>query len=116
MIGTFLAGLVYGIIALIISKAGYRWIMNLLPPIVVGPVIIVIGLSVAPTAVGMAMNNPAGKYSMLHFSAALVTLSCNNYFLDFCQRNIKHYPDISRNYRWLSLRLNASESLILNQY
>lgn len=75
MIGSFMAGLVYGIVALIIKKAGYRWIMNLLPPIVVGPVIIVIGLALAGTAVNMAMNNPDGKYSLLHFSVALVTLA-----------------------------------------
>ncbi|WP_061580266.1 solute carrier family 23 protein [Saccharococcus caldoxylosilyticus] len=75
MIGSFLAGLVYGIVALIIKKAGYRWIMKLLPPIVVGPVIIVIGLGLANTAVGMAMNNPDGKYSFTYFSVALVTLA-----------------------------------------
>ncbi|WP_077211458.1 solute carrier family 23 protein [Bacillus dakarensis] len=74
MIGSFMAGLVYGIVALVIKKAGYRWIMNLLPPIVVGPVIIVIGLALAGTAVDMAMNNPDGEYSLLHFSVALVTL------------------------------------------
>ncbi|RDU38506.1 uracil permease [Neobacillus piezotolerans] len=76
MIGSFMAGLVYGIVALIIKKAGHRWIMNLLPPIVVGPVIMVIGLSLAGTAVGMAMNTlqDINNYSMLHFSAALVTL------------------------------------------
>jgi uracil permease len=74
MIGTFLAGLVYVLVALAIKKAGYQWIMNLLPPIVVGPVIIVIGLALANTAVGMAMNNPDGEYSLLHFSVALVTL------------------------------------------
>ncbi|QPA33083.1 uracil permease [Anoxybacillus caldiproteolyticus] len=75
MIGSFLAGLVYGVVALVIKKAGYRWIMNLLPPIVVGPVIIVIGLGLANTAVNMAMNNPDGKYSFIHFSVALVTLA-----------------------------------------
>ncbi|HZG61162.1 MAG TPA: solute carrier family 23 protein [Anoxybacillus sp.] len=75
MIGSFLAGLVYGVVALIIRRAGYRWIMRLLPPIVVGPVIIVIGLGLASTAVNMAMNNPAGKYSLTHFSVALVTLA-----------------------------------------
>lgn len=74
MIGSFLAGLVYGIVALVIKKAGYRWIMKLLPPVVVGPVIIVIGLGLANTAVGMAMNGPDGKYSFTHFSVALVTL------------------------------------------
>lgn len=80
MVGTFLAGLVYVIVAAIIKKAGYRWIMRLLPPIVVGPVIVVIGLALAGTAVGMAMNNPAGKYSLLYFSVALVTLAATIIF------------------------------------
>jgi uracil permease len=75
MIGSFLAGLVYGVVALIIKRAGYRWIMRLLPPIVVGPVIVVIGLGLASTAVNMAMNNSDGKYSLTHFSVALVTLA-----------------------------------------
>jgi uracil permease len=80
MIGSFMAGLVYGVVALIIKKAGYRWIMNLLPPVVVGPVIIVIGLALAGTAVNMAMNNPEGNYSLLHFSVALVTLAATIIF------------------------------------
>jgi len=75
MIGSFLAGLVYGVVALIIKKAGYRWIMSLLPPVVVGPVIIVIGLGLANVAVGMAMNGPDGKYNLTYFSVALVTLA-----------------------------------------
>lgn len=75
MIGSFLAGLVYGVVALVIKKAGYRWIMNLLPPVVVGPVIIVIGLGLANVAVGMAMNGPDGKYNLTYFSVALVTLA-----------------------------------------
>ncbi|MCA1041121.1 NCS2 family nucleobase:cation symporter, partial [Bacillus infantis] len=80
MIGSFMAGLVYGIVALIIKKAGYRWIMKLLPPVVVGPVIIVIGLGLAGTAVGMAMNNAEGEYSILYFSAGLVTLAATIVF------------------------------------
>ncbi|WP_066318293.1 solute carrier family 23 protein [Bacillus sp. FJAT-29814] len=92
MIGTFMAGLVYGIVALIISKAGYRWIMNLLPPVVVGPVIIIIGLSIAPTAVGMAMNNAAGEYSMLHFSAALVTLTATIVFSIYAKKIFSIIP------------------------
>jgi len=87
MIGTFIAGLVYGIVALIIKKAGYRWIMNLLPPIVVGPVIMVIGLALAGTAVGQAMyeNNgtPDQHYSLLYLSVALVTLLATILFTIF---------------------------------
>ncbi|WP_026559425.1 solute carrier family 23 protein [Bacillus sp. J37] len=74
MVGSFLAGLVYGIIALLIKGTGHKWIMKILPPVVVGPVIIVIGLGLAGTAVGMATNDPAGEYSLKYFSAALITL------------------------------------------
>lgn len=84
MIGSFVVGLVYGLVALIIKQAGYRWIMKLLPPIVVGPVIMVIGLSLAGTAVGMAMNNPAsGEYDLLYFSVGLVTLAATIFFSIF---------------------------------
>ncbi|MFB6466570.1 solute carrier family 23 protein [Cytobacillus sp. Hz8] len=93
MVGTFLAGLVYGIVSLIIYKAGYKWIMNLLPPIVVGPVIVVIGLALAGTAVGMAMNNPAtGKYSLLHFSAALITLIATIVFTIYGRKMLSLIP------------------------
>ena len=53
--------------------------MNLLPPVVVGPVIMVIGLGLAGTAVNMAMyENPDAKilvYSTKHITIALITLA-----------------------------------------
>ncbi|MFC4404646.1 solute carrier family 23 protein [Gracilibacillus xinjiangensis] len=73
MIGSFLAGIVYGILSLLIKAFGTKWLMKVLPPVVVGPVIIVIGLGLAPTAIDMAMN-VNGEYSGVHFSAAMVTL------------------------------------------
>jgi uracil permease len=73
MIGAVAVGITYAIVSLIIWKAGYKWLMRLLPPIVVAPVIMVIGLGLAGTAVDMAMN-VNGEYNFLHFSAALVTL------------------------------------------
>ncbi|GAA0359858.1 solute carrier family 23 protein [Bacillus horti] len=76
MFGSFVAGLVYGIVALLVKSFGVGWLRKLLPPIVVGPVIIVIGLGLASTAIGMAMNDPAtGEYDLTLFSAALVTLA-----------------------------------------
>ena len=44
-------GLAYFIVALIIKAVGKSWINKLLPPIIVGPMIMIIGLSLAPTAV-----------------------------------------------------------------
>ncbi|GKV55656.1 uracil permease [Sporosarcina sp. NCCP-2222] len=77
MIGSLFVALVYSLVALVIWKTGYRWIMKILPPVVVGPVIMVIGLGVAPVAVQMASMievDGVQTYSLLHFSAALVTL------------------------------------------
>ena len=44
-------GLVYVLVALIIKAAGKKWLNKLLPPIIVGPMIMIIGLSLAPTTV-----------------------------------------------------------------
>lgn len=79
MIGSLFVAIVYFIVSMIIWKTGYKWIMKILPPIVVAPVIIVIGLALSPVAIDMAMNIDSNldgikEYSMLHFSAALVTL------------------------------------------
>ncbi|WP_017727232.1 solute carrier family 23 protein [Halalkalibacterium ligniniphilum] len=75
MLGSFFAGLVYGVVALLIKTSGVRWIFAILPPIVVGPVIMVIGLGLAAVAINMAMNDPATEaYSSTHFMVALVTL------------------------------------------
>ena len=49
--GIMAVGLVYVLVALIIKLVGKSWINKLLPPIVVGPMIMIIGLSLAPTAV-----------------------------------------------------------------
>ena len=78
MIGSMFVALVYGVISLVIWRTGSGWIMKILPPVVVGPVIMVIGLAVAPTAVNMASTikvNDVAEYNLLHFSAALVTLA-----------------------------------------
>ncbi|MFC4557037.1 solute carrier family 23 protein [Virgibacillus kekensis] len=78
MIGSFLAGLVYGVVSVLIRLLGVGWLMRILPPIVVGPVIIVIGLGLASTAIDMAMYVPGldeQVYSSTHFTVALVTLA-----------------------------------------
>lgn len=88
MIGAMAVGLVYGIVSLLIWKTGYKWIMKLLPPIVVAPVIMVIGLGLAGTAVHMTMYETVGDnkevYSAAYFVIGLITLAisilCNNFF------------------------------------
>ncbi len=49
--GIMLVGLVYIIVAFIIKQTGNEWIQKIFPPIVIGPMIIVIGLGLAGSAV-----------------------------------------------------------------
>ncbi len=71
--GTIAVGLVYLIVAAIVGIAGSDWIDRALPPIVVGPIVIVIGLSVAGSAASNAMMN--GKhYDLKYFGIAMATM------------------------------------------
>ena len=73
--GAFCVGLFYCLISLIISRFGIGWMDRLLPPVVIGSIIIVIGLKLAPVAMDMAMTGGSGVYSLAFFSIAIVTLS-----------------------------------------
>lgn len=55
--GIFVAGLLYLVLALIIKLIGVKRVMRFLPPVVTGPIIICIGLSLAPSAVNNASTN-----------------------------------------------------------
>lgn len=69
-------GLVYVLVALIIKLVGKKWINKLLPPIVVGPMIMIIGLSLAPTAVeeiGLNMETVPWKNIVVALVAFLTT-------------------------------------------
>jgi uracil permease len=68
-VGLMLVGVVYVIVATIIRFVGNAWIKKLLPPVVVGPVIITIGLSLAPVAI-----QNAGLDGSKGFEAPLVAV------------------------------------------
>jgi uracil-xanthine permease len=55
--GIIVAGLLYVVFAALVKIIGAEKIKKLLPPIVTGPIIMVIGLNLAPTAVNMASEN-----------------------------------------------------------
>jgi uracil permease len=66
MCGLAAAGVVYILLSLLIKWRGSAVVSNLLPPVVTGPVIMVIGLILAPVAVNMAMGK-AGDGSVVLF-------------------------------------------------
>ena len=71
--GTIAVGCVYLIVSLIVSRFGSAWIDRILPPIVVGPIVMVIGLSLAATAAKDATIN-GSTYDIKYFIVAMLTL------------------------------------------
>ncbi|MCK1216066.1 NCS2 family nucleobase:cation symporter [Streptococcus uberis] len=71
--GAITGGFVYLIVALIVKAIGNDWIDKILPPVVVGPIVMVIGLSLATTAVNSVMLNN-GKYDLTYLLIGMVTL------------------------------------------
>ena len=52
ILGAFFAGAVYVLISIIINICGINWLNKLMPPVVIGPTVAIIGLSLAGNAVG----------------------------------------------------------------
>ena len=52
MTGIMAVGLIYIIVSIIIKFAGKEWLEKILPPVVIGPMIMIIGLGLAPSAIG----------------------------------------------------------------
>ncbi len=52
MTGVMVVGLVYVVFAILVRLIGKNWINKLLPPVVIGPMIMIIGLGLAPSAIG----------------------------------------------------------------
>lgn len=87
ILGGVLAGLVYVILAIIIKFAGSKWVSKLMPPVIIGPTVAIIGLSLAGNAMGdivtasglkevagelVAVTN--GSYNLVALLCGLVTL------------------------------------------
>jgi len=73
MAGLFAAGVVYMLLALVIKWKGSEFLLKILPPIVTGPVIMVIGLVLAPVGAFMAMGKTGdGSFVLVEEPTALI--------------------------------------------
>lgn len=73
MVGVMAVGLVYVIFAIIIHFIGKKWIDKLLPPIVIGPMIMIIGLSLAPSAISQIGLGTGTQIDWRCIAVALIT-------------------------------------------
>ena len=103
ILGAILAGLVYVVIAAIVKVAGVKWINKLMPPVVIGPTVALIGLSLAGAAVkdvfsygpqdgNGAFIMSAGLWASL--ACALVTLFAVMAFATYGKKMVKLIPFI----------------------
>ena len=82
LLGAVFAGLVYVVLAVIVKVAGVKWINRLMPPVVIGPTVAIIGLSLAGNAIGnsfgfgspMADGYTLNGNTLANLICALVTL------------------------------------------
>ena len=99
LIGAVFAGLVYVVIAVIVKFAGVKWINKLMPAVVIGPTVAIIGLSLAGNAIGDLMKgnvfNAADAMLCSPYVALLcglvtvaVTMICSVYG----KKNLKLFP------------------------
>lgn len=87
MMGCLVIGIAYAVMALVVRGVGIEKIVKLLPPVVTGPIVIIIGLSLAPTAVEMATLDANGNFdwtvTLVAMFTLLVTIIFTNYVKGF---------------------------------
>lgn len=102
LLGAIFAGLVYVIIAIIVKFAGVKWINKLMPAVVIGPTVAIIGLSLAGNAVGDlvgAAKDGNGNFIMTAHAGAcmvsgLVTLAVTIICSVYGKKMVKMIPFI----------------------
>ena len=102
IIGAVFAGLVYVVIGIIVRFAGVKWISKLMPAVVIGPTVAIIGLSLAGNAIGDALHGASlldGVYEMtlsgwINLICALVTLLTVIFFSVKGKKMLKLIPFI----------------------
>ena len=78
ILGGILAGLVYVVLALIIKFVGSKWVSKLMPPVIIGPTVALIGLCLAGSAMGDIVKASGAtvnaSYNLVALLCGLVTL------------------------------------------
>ena len=95
ILGAIFAGLVYVAIALAVKFAGVSWLNKLMPPVVIGPTVAIIGMSLAGNAIGDLQKGGLGEANVhLCILCGLVTLFVTILCSTFGKKMIKLIPFI----------------------
>lgn len=95
--GALFAGLVYVVIALVVKKVGVKWITKLMPAVVIGPTVAIIGLSLAGNAITQLTTNTSSSANPVSYFAVLcglVTLFVTMLVSTYGSKQLKLIPFI----------------------
>ena len=101
ILGAFLAGLVYVILSLLVKFFGTAWVDKVMPPVVIGPTVAIIGLTLAPNAIGdLQLGNVVDELGnslanpFLCIGIGLIALIATIVFSIYGKKTIKMIPFI----------------------
>ena len=94
IIGAAFAGIVYVVIAVVVKFCGVKWIDVIMPPVVIGPTVAIIGLSLSGNAVGDLVGASAAASTYVCIICGLVTLAVVMLCSVFGKKMIKMIPFI----------------------
>ncbi len=95
IIGAVMAGLVYVVIAIAVKYVGVDWLNKLMPPVVIGPTVAIIGMSLAGNAIGDLQSAKTGTANvLLCIVCGLVTLAVTILCSTFGKKMVKLIPFI----------------------
>ena len=92
MTGVMAVGLVYIVVATIIHFIGKDWLERLLPPVVIGPMIMVIGLGLAPSAISQIGINSGATFDIKTLAVAIVSFLVTALFMTKAKGFFKVIP------------------------
>ena len=91
IIGAVMAGIVYVILAIVIKFCGVKWIDKLMPPVIIGPTVAIIGLSLSANAVSQVLPTETSYVSLI---CGLFTLAVTMLAATYGKRGLKLVPFI----------------------
>lgn len=125
IIGAVMAGLVYVLLAVIIKFCGVAWVDKLMPPVIIGPTVAIIGLSLSANAVGdLTSSSTAGGSTYVAVICGLITLAVTMLASTYGKKGLRLIPfivGILAGYAAASVfavigRLTGAEALIVIDY
>lgn len=95
IIGAVCAGLVYVVFAIVIKSVGVHWVNQLMPPVVIGPTVAIIGLSLAGNAIGdLQTSSVTGETTQWAVLCGLVALGTTMLASTYGKKGVRLIPFI----------------------